>query len=81
MSGKDATTPKRPWRETLAVYFQWPMMSVFLLGIASGFPLLLTSSTLAARMTESGIDIKTIGIFALVGLADVLQTSRLLSQE
>jgi PAT family beta-lactamase induction signal transducer AmpG len=73
MSGKDATTPKRPWRETLAVYFQWPMMSVFLLGIASGFPLLLTSSTLAARMTESGIDIKTIGIFALVGLPYTLK--------
>jgi PAT family beta-lactamase induction signal transducer AmpG len=49
------------------------MMSVFLLGIASGFPLLLTSSTLAARMTESGIDIKTIGIFALVGLPYTLK--------
>ena len=72
MSGKDATT-KRTWRETFAVYFQWPMLSVFMLGIASGFPLLLTSSTLAARMTESGIDIKTIGIFALVGLPYTLK--------
>lgn len=68
MSGTEATTSKRSWRETIAVYFQWPMLSVFLLGVASGFPLLLTSSTLAARLTESGIDIKTIGIFALVGL-------------
>lgn len=56
------------WRETFLVYAQWPIFLVFLLGIASGFPLLLTSSTLAARMSESGVDIKMIGLFALVGL-------------
>ncbi len=66
MTGTDA--PKRSWRETFSVYFQWPIIQVFLLGIASGFPLLLTASTLSARLTESGVDIKLIGIFALVGL-------------
>ena len=40
---------------------------VFLLGISSGLPLALTRGTLQAWLTESGVDIKTIGIFALVG--------------
>ena len=56
------------WLETIAVYLQWPIVQVFLLGIASGFPLLLTGGTLSARLFESGIDIKTIGILASIGL-------------
>lgn len=62
-----AKIPKS-WRETLSVYWQLPILWVFLLGIASGFPLLLTASTLAARLTESGVDIQKIGLFALIGL-------------
>ncbi len=38
------------------------------LGFASGMPLALTSSTLAAWMVTEGVDIQTIGIFSLVGL-------------
>ncbi|MCL2325511.1 MAG: AmpG family muropeptide MFS transporter [Proteobacteria bacterium] len=64
---------KNSFRETLAVYAQWPIASVFLLGLASGFPLLLVGSTLAARLSESGVNIKTIGIFALVGLPYTLK--------
>jgi len=64
---------KTSFRETLAVYAQWPIVSVFFLGLASGFPLLLIGSTLAARLTESGVNIKTIGIFALVGLPYTLK--------
>jgi len=41
---------------------------MFALGIISGFPLLLTGSTLQAWMTDSGISLSTIGIFSLVGL-------------
>lgn len=70
----EATTKKRQgWRDTLSVYLQMPILWVFLLGIASGFPLLLTASTLAARLTESGVDIKTIGLFALIGLPYTLK--------
>ena len=69
----DAQTQKKSWLDTVTVYFQWPILSVFLLGVASGFPLLLTASTLSARLTESGIDIKTIGMFALVGLPYTLK--------
>jgi PAT family beta-lactamase induction signal transducer AmpG len=38
------------------------------LGFASGLPLLLTGSTLTTWMTSVGVDLKTVGIFALVGL-------------
>ena len=67
MQGTDANK-KKTWRETLGVYWQLPILWVFLLGIASGFPLLLVGSTLLTRLHESGIDIKTIGVFALVGV-------------
>jgi PAT family beta-lactamase induction signal transducer AmpG len=38
------------------------------LGFSSGLPLPMTSGTLQAWMTVEGIDIKTIGIFALAGI-------------
>lgn len=44
------------------------LLSVLALGFASGLPLALTGSTLQAWMTEAGVDIKLIGIFALVAL-------------
>lgn len=36
------------------------------LGFSSGLPLLLLASTLSAWMTDEGVDLKTIGVFALV---------------
>lgn len=41
---------------------------ITLLGFASGLPLALTGGTLQAWMAVDGVDIRTIGIFALVGL-------------
>ena len=72
MTGKDAKT-KTSWKDTVTVYLQLPILQVFLLGIASGFPLLLTGSTLAARLFESGIDLKAIGAFASIGLPYTLK--------
>lgn len=43
------------------------MLSVFLMGYAGGLPLLLTGSTLQAWMTEAGVDLGTIGLFASIG--------------
>jgi PAT family beta-lactamase induction signal transducer AmpG len=40
----------------------------FALGISSGLPLLLTGSTLQAWMTDQKVDLKSIGLFALVGI-------------
>ena len=43
------------------------------LGFASGLPLALTSGTLQAWLTVAGFDLKTIGIFTLVGLPYALK--------
>lgn len=46
-----------------------PNVAAFLpLGFASGLPLLLTAGTLATWMAEAGVDLTTIGLFALAGL-------------
>lgn len=42
--------------------------AVLVLGFASGLPLALSSGTLQAWMTVAGVDIRTIGLFSLVGL-------------
>jgi PAT family beta-lactamase induction signal transducer AmpG len=69
--GPPDTSPKpRPassWREGLAVYLQRRVLIVLLLGFASGLPLALSGSTLLVWMRESGVDLGTIGLFALVG--------------
>ncbi len=44
------------------------MLAMIGVGFSSGLPLLLTGSTLQAWMTDAQIDIKDIGLFALVGL-------------
>lgn len=41
---------------------------MLLLGFSSGLPLALTGATLQAWMAVEGVDLKTIGVFALVGL-------------
>lgn len=43
------------------------MLIALLMGFYSGLPFLLTSRTLQAWMTEENVDLKTIGLFALVG--------------
>jgi PAT family beta-lactamase induction signal transducer AmpG len=49
------------------------MAAILLLGFASGLPLNLTGSTLQAWLASVGMNIKTIGIFGLVGLPYVLK--------
>src|SRR5471032_2361375 len=59
--------PRASWREGWAVYLQRRVLIVLLLGFSSGLPLALSGSTLLVWMTESGVDLRTIGLFALVG--------------
>jgi PAT family beta-lactamase induction signal transducer AmpG len=49
------------------------MLIAALMGFASGLPLLLTGSVLQAWMKEEGVDLGTIGLFALVGLPYTLK--------
>jgi MFS transporter, PAT family, beta-lactamase induction signal transducer AmpG len=59
--------PKVSWREVLMVYLQRRVLVVLMLGFSGGLPFALAGQTLQAWMTESGVDIKTIGLFAFVG--------------
>src|SRR5271170_4682964 len=61
------TAPPASFRESLAVYLQPRVLIVLLLGFSSGLPLALSGSTLLVWMRESGVDLGTIGLFALVG--------------
>ena len=49
------------------MYLQRRVLIVLLLGFSSGLPLALSGSTLLVWMRESGVDLGTIGLFALVG--------------
>ena len=60
-------TPRASWRDSLSVYLQPRVLIVLLLGFSSGLPLALSGSTLLIWMRESGVDLGTIGLFALVG--------------
>ncbi|UUX52147.1 AmpG family muropeptide MFS transporter [Nisaea acidiphila] len=64
----DAAAGLRGWlAETAALYLKRRVLVVLLLGFSSGLPLLLSFSTLSAWMRESGVDLTTIAVFALVG--------------
>jgi len=56
-------SPRPLWRELL----NGRMLAAFVMGFYSGLPLLLTGSVLQAWMKDSGVDLTTIGLFALVG--------------
>src|SRR5258706_12409246 len=64
----EATTPARAnWLDALAVYLKPRVLIVMFLGFSSGLPLALSGSTLLVWMREAGVDLGTIGLFALVG--------------
>lgn len=56
------------WMETARVYSDPRILSIFLLGFASGMPFFLTLATLHARMSEAGISKTLIGFFVLLTL-------------
>ena len=71
MTAAPETTPAAPARssftEALAVYLKPRVLIVLFLGFSSGLPLALSGSTLLVWMREAGVDLGTIGLFALVG--------------
>ncbi|HEX4408192.1 MAG TPA: MFS transporter [Xanthobacteraceae bacterium] len=66
-AGKAESAPRRSFAQTLAVYCKRRVLIVMLLGFSSGLPLALSGSTLLIWMTEAKVDLRTIGLFALVG--------------
>src|SRR5919202_5576389 len=63
----EAVPACRSWTEAFAVYLQPRVLIVLFLGFSSGLPLALSGSTLLVWMREVGVDLGTIGLFALVG--------------
>lgn len=68
-----AAAARPSWGETIAAIFSGRMLVALLMGFASGLPLLLTGSVLQAWLKSGGIDLKAIGLFALVGLPYTLK--------
>lgn len=52
----------------LTVFTNKRMLITFLLGFSGGLPLMLTITTLQAWVSKAGLDVATIGLFALVGI-------------
>ena len=70
------STPRRarpPWSEAHAVYLKPRVLIVLLLGFSGGLPFSLTGTALQAWMTQSGVDIRTIGLFAAIGFPYVIK--------
>ncbi|HVY58391.1 MAG TPA: MFS transporter [Xanthobacteraceae bacterium] len=63
----ETPTARPSLAETIAVYLRPRVLVVMFLGFSSGLPLALSGSTLQVWVTESGVDLKTIGLFAAVG--------------
>lgn len=59
--------------ETMKKIFSLRMLSMLLVGYASGLPLLLIGSTLQAWMKDEGIDLGAIGLASLIGLPYVIK--------
>ncbi len=63
----ETATRRRSLADALAVYLKPRVLTVLFLGFSAGLPLALSGSTLLVWMREAGVDLGTIGLFALVG--------------
>src|SRR6204780_2077661 len=61
------TKPRPTFTDAFSVYLKRRVLIVLFLGFSSGLPLALSGSTLLVWMTEAGVNLGTIGLFALVG--------------
>ena len=57
----------------MGLFLNRRVLAVLFLGFSSGLPLALSGGTLQAWLTVEGVDIKTIGLFTLVGLPYTLK--------
>jgi MFS transporter, PAT family, beta-lactamase induction signal transducer AmpG len=65
---------RRPtFLDGLGVYLKPRVVVVLFLGFSGGLPFALTLSTLQAWLTQSDIDIRTIGLFAAIGIPYVVK--------
>ena len=55
-------------KNTLGVYLKRRVLIIFALGFSAGLPLALSGSTLTIWMFERGVDLTSIGLYALIGI-------------
>jgi len=70
MTATPETNPasaRSSFADALTVYLKPRVLIVLFLGFSAGLPLALSGSTLLVWMSEAGVDLGTIGLFALVG--------------
>ena len=51
----------------VSIYMERRLIFIFLMGFASGLPFLLSGATLSIWLTEAGVSLTAVGLFALVG--------------
>lgn len=64
---------KHSFRDLLSALKQKQFLIVFLMGIPSGFPFLLTSKTMQVWLKEASVDLTVIGVFSMVALPYTLK--------
>jgi PAT family beta-lactamase induction signal transducer AmpG len=73
MAEMNAGQPRATWLQTLTVYFTPVMLSMLVLGFASGLPLYMVFQKLSYWLRDAGIDRSTIGFFYAVTAAYTLK--------
>lgn len=73
MAEMNAGQPRTTWLQTLTVYFTPVMLSMLVLGFASGLPLYMVFQKLSYWLRDAGIDRSTIGFFYFVTLSYTLK--------
>ena len=74
MSAPTTSDPQKPsYLSALTVYLRPSVLVIMLLGFSSGLPLALSGETLRVWMSDSGVDLGTIGLLALAGLPYTLK--------
>ncbi|WP_092234286.1 AmpG family muropeptide MFS transporter [Desulfobacula phenolica] len=58
---------------TVRIMLSWKMMAMFFFGFSSGFPFYIVKDVLKLWMTESNIDLTTIGLFSALSLPYTLK--------
>ncbi|MBU1343241.1 MAG: MFS transporter [Proteobacteria bacterium] len=68
------TQPAKPsFLQTIKIMLSWKMMVMFFFGFSSGFPYYIIKDVLKIWMTESNVDLATIGLFSALGLPYTLK--------
>src|SRR5512143_1784395 len=73
MTSAPDTAARPSFFDALAVYLKPRVLIVLFLGFSSGLPLALSGTTLLVWLTESGIDLVIIGLFALAGTSSTVK--------